>query len=300
MKPKFILPLLAAVVLAACMFTSCNEDYDNPRMKASPEDALMLNNFIWDGMEPTVTRNSTGEDFPEIKFLVRFQNDALPHTDRKYDIGVALYDAANRCVRKFPLYEKVALRVDKEYKMDDKIVVPNDIADGKYLLKPICRLSGTVKWQDFNQADDYALGVTISGNEVQLKQNESELFDFTVDNIADVEEDILEDNSLKGTFIVKNFDDKVLSKDIYMMLITIDMNDFSLKMDSEFEHPEQHQLMQLSTPAYGEEQVSFEFSGLDYDSYYALTYGIKDENGEFQDISGGDFFIIYTTASAPE
>lgn len=125
-------------------------------------------------------------------------------------------------------------------------------------------------------------------------------YEMTVDNIADEVEYILDENAIKGTMISKNFDDKVSSQDIYAMLITIDMETFEFKVDSLFENPQEHQKIHFSTPSLGEEKIPYSFTNLKYDSYYAVTYGIKDKDGKFVDISGNGMFMLFTTPSDPE
>ena len=394
--------MLAIVAISSAFFSCSNDDDDNENKEVvvSSTDALMLESFVLDGMEPTITRASADEDFPEIKFLVRFKNNALPKADRKYDVGVALYDAAKQKLATYPLYDEVALTFEKDYKMDDKVVISKDVKDGTYQLKPICKISGEEEWKDFQLADELALTVTVDGNHAQIKEafetkgivqvksfsfdknfvaqgetfnvtlelssnskNSSipfylakenidgtykkltgatwtpnasgegkvtlsyapsepgkqtyyvvsslsdepitqlyvlikgQLFDFTIDNIANAEDNILADNSLKGTFIVQNFDEKTFSQDMYMMLGTLDMNTFELSVDTLFTKPENYQLMHLSTSGLGEEKVAFSFNNLNYDSYYTIDFGIKDESGKFQSTSGNRMVFIYTTPS---
>ena len=404
MRLKFFLPFLAIMAISSA-FISCSSDDDDKKNNEAvvpSTDALMLESFVLDGMEPTITRASANEDFPEIKFLVRFKNNALPKADRKYDVGVALYDAAKQKVATYPLYDEVALTFEKDYKMDDKVVISKDVKDGTYQLKPICKISGEEEWKSFQLADELALTVTIAGNQAQIKEAfetkgivqvksfsfdknfvaqgetfnvalelssnsknasipvylakenidgtykkltgatwtpnasgegkvtlsyapsepgkqtfyvvsslsdepitqfyvliKGQLFDFTIDNIANGEDNILADNGIKGTFIVQNFDENTFSQDMYMMLGTLDMNDFTLKYDTLFVNPQEHQLMHLSTSGLGEEKVAFTFSNLDYDSYYTIDFGIKDENGKFQSVSGDRLQYIYTTAADP-
>ena len=404
MRLKFFLPFLAIMAISSAFISCSSDDDDNKNNEAvvPSTDALMLESFVLDGMEPTITRASANEDFPEIKFLVRFKNNALPKADRKYDVGVALYDAAKQKVATYPLYDEVALTFEKDYKMDDKVVISKDVKDGTYQLKPICKISGEEEWKSFQLADELALTVTIAGNQAQIKEAfetkgivqvksfsfdknfvaqgetfnvalelssnsknasipvylakenidgtykkltgatwtpnasgegkvtlsyapsepgkqtfyvvsslsdepitqfyvliKGQLFDFTIDNIANGEDNILADNGIKGTFIVQNFDENTFSQDMYMMLGTLDMNDFTLKYDTLFVNPQEHQLMHLSTSGLGEEKVAFTFSNLDYDSYYTIDFGIKDENGKFQSVSGDRLQYIYTTAADP-
>ncbi len=122
-------------------------------------------------------------------------------------------------------------------------------------------------------------------------------YEMTVDNIADEVEYILDENAIKGTMISKNFDDKVSSQDIYAMLITIDMETFDFKVDSLFENPQEHQKIHFSTPSLGEEKIPYSFTNLNYDSYYAVTYGTKGKDGKFVDITGDSMFMLYTTPS---
>lgn len=399
MKLKLFLPFLALMAISSAL-SSCSSD-DDSNVVVSSTDALMLENFILDGMPSTITRSAAGVDFPDsVKFLVYFQNNALPQEDRTYDIGMALYNANKQKVRTFPLYENIKLTFAKSYKMDDKIQIAKDIANGTYLLKPICRGTGEKEWKDMKLADDFALTITISGNEAQLKeafnsiitlksiafdktavdQNETfkvtlnllgnnayksvpiflaqqdetmgykkligetwtpnqqgegtitlsyaptkvgnqtyyvfsplddepitqfsiitkgHTYGITVDNIADEIDNILDENALKGTMTLKNYDDQVFSQDIYVMLGSIDMNDFSFHIDSLFTNPQEYQKIHFSTSSLGEEKISFSFNNLNYDSYYAVAYGIKDENGKFKDMSGDNMFFLYTTPSAP-
>ena len=394
---------MLAIVAISSAFISCSSDDDdneNKEVVVSSTDALMLESFVLDGMEPTITRASADEDFPEIKFLVRFKNNALPREKRKYDVGAALYDAAKNKVATYTLYNDVELTAEKDYKMDDKVVISKDIKDGTYQLKPICKISGKEEWEDFQLADELAMTITIAGNKVQIEealetkgilqvknfsfdnnfvaQNEpfkvtltlfcrnikssvpvyvakqnyngtyskltgatwtpnasgegkvtlsyapsesgkhtyyvisalsdepitqfdvitkGQLFDFTIDNIANEDDNTLADNSIKGTFIVENFDESTFSQDMYMMLGTLDMNTFELSVDTFFTKPENYQLMHLSTSGMGEEKVVFSFNNLNYDSYYTIDFGIKDESGKFQSTSGDRLQFIYTTAS---
>ena len=400
MKLKFFLPLLALVAFSSA-FVSCSKDDDDPMSGATSADALMLEDFVLDGMESVISRPSAGVDFPDnVKFLVYFQNNALPQENRIYDIGVALYNTNKQRIKTYPLYEGISLTYGNSYKMDDKIQITKDLADGVYLLKPICKATGEKVWKDMKLADDFALTITISGKEAQLKEafkdpirlkrisydktivspdeafkvtvslfgnnishsvpvylakkNEvsgykklvgetwtpkqkgegtitlsyapsdvglqtyyiisplsdepitqfsiitrGQTFDYTLNNIADKDDNILADNSIQGTFIAQNFDDKVFSKDIYVMLGTIDMQDFTLRYDSLFTNPQEYQRIHLSTNSLGEEKVPFTFSNLNYDSYYVVSYGIKDENGKFKDTSGDKMMFLYTTPSDP-
>ena len=401
MRLKLFLPFLALIAISSA-FISCNkDDEEGSNSNASSVNALMLEDLLLDGMESTITRSAPGLDFPDsVRFLVYFQDNALPQENRTYDIGVALYNEYNQRICTFPLYENIKLTFAKSYKMDDKIQLSKDLTNGTYLLKPICKVSGENDWQDMKLADDFALTITISNREAQLKEafkdiiklnsisfdntivnqneefkvfvslfsnntkqsvpvflaqkNEGEgyrklvgetwkpnekgegdvtisyaptrvgiqtyyiltplsdkpitqfsittkgqTFEYTVDNIADLDEYILEDNSIKGTFIAHNYDDKVFSQDMYVMLGSIDMTDFTLRFDTLFTNPQEYQKVHLSTSSLGEEQVKFSFTNLEYDSYYAITYGVKGEDGKFKDTSGDNMLFLYTTPSEP-
>lgn len=402
MKLKFFLPFLALMAVSSA-FMSCSDDNDGDNNAVSSADPLMLESFVLDGMEEaTITRSGVGVDFPdEVKFLVYFQNNGLPQGDHNYDIGVALYNTNKQRLRTYPLYEDITCTYGKSYKMDDKIQLSKDLSNGTYLLKPICKVIGDKEWKDMKLADDFALSITISDKQAQLKEafkdiiklmniayNKTEVaqnekfkvtlnlygnntyksipvflahknenntyqkltgetwtpdqkgegtvtlsyaptevgkqtyyiitpvseeplaqfsiitkgktYEMTVDNIADEVEYILDDNAIKGTMISKNFDDKVSSQDIYAMLITIDMETFEFKIDSLFENPQEYQKIHFSTPSLGEEKIPYSFTNLNYDSYYAVTYGIKDKDGKFVDISGNGMFMLFTTPSYPE
>ena len=401
MRLKLFLPFLALIAISSAFISCSKDDDEESNSNFSSANALMLEDFLLDGMESTITRSAPGLDFPDsVKFLVYFQNNVLPQENRTYDIGVALYNEYNQRICAFPLYENIKLTFAKSYKMDDKIQLSKDLTNGTYLLKPICKVSGENDWQDMKLADDFALTITISNREAQLKEafkdiiklngisieniavdpneefkvevtlfsnnakqsvpvflaqkNEGEgykklvgetwtpngkgegtitisyaptrvgiqdyyiltplsdkpitqfsittkgqTFEYTVDNIADLEEYILEDNSIKGTFIAHNYDDKVFSQDMYVMLGSIDMNDFTLRFDTLFTNPQEYQKVHFSTSSLGEEKVEFSFTHLAYDSYYAITYGIKGEDGKFKDTSGDNLLFLYTTPSEP-
>lgn len=405
MKLKFFLPLLA-LVACSCAFTACSSDDDDSNESATvieyDEDALMLEGFTLDNMEPLVSRASAEEDFPEIKFLVFFKNNAELKSARKYDVGVALYDENNNQVKTYPLYNDFNLQYNHDYKMDDKVIITKDVKDGTYMLKPICRVSGTEKWEDFNLSDALPLTLIVANNQIKMKEafegvegsmkvnsidvkgNDDEsftfsakldlsstckntyipvylaqknadesykkltgalwtknrtitlsytpytpgkdtyyivtplskepiaefnvtikgsIFYFTINNVANEVEGILEDNSIKGTFYVESYNDKVLNGDMYVMLGTLDMTTFQLSVDTLFERPDEYQLIQLNTPAMGEQAgeqaVPFEFNHLNYDSYYSITYGVRDEDGRFKEIQSNDYFELFTTPSAP-
>ena len=85
---------------------------------------------------------------------------------------------------------------------------------------------------------------------------------------------------------------------MYMMLGTLDMNTFELSVDTLFTKPENYQLMHLSTSGLGEEKVAFSFNNLNYDSYYTIDFGIKDESGKFQSTSGNRMVFIYTSTKS--
>lgn len=399
MKLKFFLPFLALMAVSSA-FMSCSDDNDGDNNAVSSADPLMLESFVLDGMEEaTITRSGVGVDFPDsVKFLVYFQNNGLPQGDHKYDIGVALYNTNNQRIKTYALYDTIPCTYGKSYKMDDKIQLSKDLSNGTYLLKPICKVIGDKEWKDMKLADDFALSITISDKQAQLKeafkdiiklmniaynktevaQNEKfkvtlnlygnntyksipvflaqknengtyqkltgetwtpdqkgegtvtlsyastkvgkqtyyvispvseeplvqfniitkgQTYDMTVDNIADEVEYILDENAIKGTMILKNYDDKVSSQDIYAMLITIDMETFEFKIDSLFENPQEYQKIHFSTPSLGEEKIPFSFTNLNYDSYYGVTYGIKGKDGKFVDITGDSMFMLYTTPS---
>ena len=390
-----------------CTFISCSDDNDDGNNATSSADPLMLESFVLDGMdESTITRSEAGVDFrDDVKFLVFFQNNGLPQGDHNYDLGVALYNTNKQRLRTYPLYENIKCAYGHTIKMDDKIQITKDISNGTYLLKPICKVTGDKEWQDMKLADDFALSITISDKQAQLKEafkdiiklmniafnktevNQNEKFkvtlnlygnntyksipiflakkntkgtyqkltgetwtpdqkgegtvtlsyaptevgkhtyyiispvseepltqfsiitkgqtyEFTINNIADHLLDILDENSLKGTLTVKNYDDQVCSKEIYVMLITVDMTTIYSSnpvygTDSLFEHPNEYHKIQLSTASLGEEKFDFTFSNLNYDSFYGVTYGIKGKDGKFVDISGDNSFMVYTTPSDP-
>ena len=401
MRLRIIVPFLASLVISSA-FISCSDDNDGGNNATSSADPLMVESFVLDRMdESTITRSGVGVDFRDsVKFLVYFQNNGLPQGDRNYDLGVALYNTNKQRLRTFPLYEDIKCVYGSTLKMDDKIQISKDLSNGTYLLKPICKVTGEKEWQDMKLADDFALSITISDKQAQMKeafkdiiklmniaynktevaQNEKfkvtldlygnntyksipiflakknengtfhkltgetwtpdykgegsvtlsyaptevgkhtyyilspvseepltqfsiitkgQTYDIAINNIANHVDDILEDNSLKGTFTVKNYDDQVFSKEIYVMLITIDMNTFEFKTDSLFEHPQEYKKIQLSTASLGEEKIEFTFSNLNYDSYYGVTYGIKGKDGKFVDISGDKMFMLYTTPPDP-
>ena len=401
MNIKFILPLLAALVISSA-FMSCSDDNDGGNNAAASADPLMLESFVLDNMdESTITRSGVGVDFRDsVKFLAYFQNNGLPQGDRNYDIGVALYNTNKQRLRTYPLYENIKCVYGGTLKMDDKIQISKDLSNGTYLLKPICKVAGEKEWQDMKLADDFALSITISDKQAQMKeafkdiiklmniaynktevaQNEKfkvtldlygnntyksipiflakknengtyhkltgetwtpdqkgegtvtlsyaptevgkntyyilspvseepitqfniitkgQTYDLTVDNIADKVDDILDENAIKGTMIVKNFDEKVYSQDIYVMLITIDMTTFDFRADTLFNHPNEYYKINFSTPSLGEEKIPYSFSNLNYDSFYGVTYGIKGKDGKFVDISGEHQFRLYTTPSDP-
>ncbi|MDO5482943.1 MAG: hypothetical protein Q4F47_07900 [Bacteroidaceae bacterium] len=176
MKLKFFFPFLA-LMLVSNVFISCSDDNDggnsdndddDSSIVISSTDALMLEDFIWDDMEPSVTRASADEDFPEMKFLAYFQNNAQPQEDRTYDVGVALYNAEKERVCTYQLYDSVYFTYGNPYKMDDKIIISKEINDGVYQLRPICKINGEEEWEDMKMADELSLIITISGNQAQL------------------------------------------------------------------------------------------------------------------------------------
>jgi len=413
MKLKLFLPLVALMAISSAFFSCSDDDNESANYETPVTNALMLEKFFLDDMAPTITRASAAEDFPEIKFLVYFQNNAKPKEDRFYDIGIALYDTNNKRIALYPLYDHVKARFDHVYKMDDKVIISKEIADGTYLLKPICKLSGEEEWEEMKLAEGLALTVNISGNQAQLEEvsdatggivevrsistdkasyspdeafkvtmrlftttnkasipvflaqanedqeykkltgeiwmpktkkvmwdanrtrestitlsydapstpsqqtyyiltpfsdepiaqfdliTKGQCYEVSVNNIADEYELILDDNSIEGTLTEVNYDDIAFNQDVYAMLMWIDMTDFSINIDSKFERPECHQLIHFATPQRGTETGHFKFSNLDYDTYYAITYGIKDENGEFKDLNPDHIFILYTTPSDP-
>ncbi|MDO5482942.1 MAG: hypothetical protein Q4F47_07895 [Bacteroidaceae bacterium] len=83
------------------------------------------------------------------------------------------------------------------------------------------------------------------------------------------------------------------------MLLSIDMNDYSIIIDSLFEDTQKHQLINLSIPKFGDSTTYFKFDNLNYDSYYAVVYGIKDKNGIFIFMDEETMISLYTTPSAP-
>jgi hypothetical protein len=87
---------------------------------------------------------------------------------------------------------------------------------------------------------------------------------------------------------------------MYVMLGTLDMTTFELSVDTLFDRSDEYQLIQLNTPAMGEQAVSFEFKKLNYDSYYSITYGVKDEDGKFVELQNNAYFELFTTPPAPE
>ena len=410
MKLKFFLPFLAVIAISSALSSCSKDDDETDKEKSdvvvSSSDALMLENFILDGSEPIITRASVEEDFPDdVKFLVYFQNNTLPLQTRKYDIGVALYDASNKRVCTYPLYEGFNLKTGKTFTMDDKIQLSKDLADGTYLLKPICKQSGEEEWVDFKLADALALTITISGTQAQIKEafrdfiqvknmsldktvtdigeefkvtlslftnnpksavpiylakkksdgsyyklngelwtpnasgdgtvtlssysseigketfyvlsqlndrpisqfeitGRGQLFDFIVNNVVEIEDPtiwgtFLDSNSIKGTFIVQNFNEEVLSQEMYIMLGTTDYATETLNFDSLFVNSNEYKLISLSTDAFGVQTFDFTFSNLKYNTDYALTYGIKDEDGKFIDMSGDNMFFLYSTPSDP-
>lgn len=58
--------MLAIVAISSAFFSCSNDDDDNENKEVvvSSTDALMLESFVLDGMEPTITRASADEDFP--------------------------------------------------------------------------------------------------------------------------------------------------------------------------------------------------------------------------------------------
>ena len=93
MRLKLFLPFLALIAISSA-FISCNkDDEEGSNSNASSVNALMLEDLLLDGMESTITRSAPGLDFPDsVRFLVYFQDNALPQENRTYDIGVALYN----------------------------------------------------------------------------------------------------------------------------------------------------------------------------------------------------------------
>lgn len=413
MKLRIYLSLLTALVISSAFF-SCSDDDNEGTNPVVPEtDALMLEQFFLDEMEPTITRASTDEDFPEINFMAYFQNNAQPEDIRYYDVGMALYDVNNKRIATYPLYDNVKTFYTHAYRMSDNVIISKEIADGTYLLKPICRLSGEEEWEEMKLAEGLALTVTISGNQAQLedvsdesgnivevrsistdkasyapgealkvtmrlftnstktsipvflaKANEDQgykkltgktwmpetkkvmwnanktregvftlsyeapdlpgkqtyyiltpfsdepiaqfdvitrgqFYEVSVNNIADEDELILDDLSIEGALTETNFDDSAFNQDVYAMLIWVDMTDYSINIDSKFEYPERHQLLHFATPQGGSETAHFQFSNLDYDTFYAITYGVKDEKGEFKELNPDHIYILYTTPSDP-
>ena len=171
MKLKFFLPFLALMAVSSA-FMSCSDDNDGDNNAVSSADPLMLESFVLDGMEEsTITRSGVGVDFPDsVKFLVYFQNNGLPQGDHKYDIGVALYNTNNQRIKTYALYDTIPCTYGKSYKMDDKIQLSKDLSNGTYLLKPICKVTGDKEWKDMKLADDFALSITISDKQAQLKE----------------------------------------------------------------------------------------------------------------------------------
>ena len=170
MKLKFFLPFVALMAFSSA-FISCSKDDDEGSNTESSMNPLMVENFVLDGMESTITRPAAGMDFPDdVKFLVFFQNNTNNQPDVTYDIGMALYTANNRLVSTFPLYENVQTKYGNSLKMDDKIQLSKDLSNGVYLLKPICKGKDEKVWKEMKLANDFALTITISDTEAQLKE----------------------------------------------------------------------------------------------------------------------------------
>lgn len=396
MKQKFFL-LFVALMAFSCVFISCSKDDDNTDEGTSSVNSLMVENFVLDGMNASITRSHTGMDFPDsVKFLLFFQNNAEAEYDGTYDIGVALYTANDKLVSIFPLYEDIPVTYGKSFKMDDKILLSKDLSNGIYLLKPICKGKDEKDWKEMKLANEFALTINIDGTEAQLKEafkdiirfksisydktqvainepfkvtitlfgnktyksipvflaqkdeangykkltgetwnpdeqgegtvtfsyaptqvgnqtyyiisplsdepitlfsiiTKGQTFEITVDNIADDIESILDGNNLKGTFTVKNFDDQVFSKDIYVMLVGIDIMTVDFKIDSLFQNPQLYRKIHFSTASLNEEKGSFNFTNLDFGSYYAVTYGTKNKEGKFEELNEDKMYMLYTT-----
>ena len=178
MKLKFFLPFVALMAFSSA-FISCSKDDDGGSNAESSVNPLMVENFVLDGMNASITRPNTGVNFPDsVKFLVYFQNNAEPESGVTYDIGVALYTANNRLVSTFPLYEDIVVAYGKTFKMDDKILLSKDLSDGIYLLKPICKGKDEKDWKEMKLANDFALTINIDGTEAQLKEAFKDIIRF--------------------------------------------------------------------------------------------------------------------------
>ena len=178
MKLKFFLPFVALMAFSSA-FISCSKDDDGGSNAESSVNPLMVENFVLDGMNASITRPNTGVNFPDsVKFLVYFQNNAEPESGVTYDIGVALYTANNRLVSTFPLYEDITVAYGKTFKMDDKILLSKDLSDGIYLLKPICKGKDEKDWKEMKLANDFALTINIDGTEAQLKEAFKDIIRF--------------------------------------------------------------------------------------------------------------------------
>jgi hypothetical protein len=79
------------------------------------------------------------------------------------------------------------------------------------------------------------------------------------------------------------------------MLVEIDMMTFDFKVDSLFQKPQLYQKIHFSTASLNEEKGSFNFTNLDFGSYYAITYGIKNKEGKFEELNADKMYMLYTT-----
>lgn len=287
MKLKFFLPF-AALMAFSSAFISCSKDDDGGSNAESSVNPLMVENFVLDGMNASITRPNTGVNFPDsVKFLVYFQNNAEPESGVTYDIGVALYTANNRLVSTFPLYEDIVVAYGKTFKMDDKILLSKDLSDGIYLLKPICKGKDEKDWKEMKLANDFALTINIDGTEAQLKEAFKDIIRFK--SISYDKTQVAMNEPFKVT--VSLFGNKTY-KSIPVFLAQKDENDGYKKLTGETWTPDEQ----------GEGTITFSYAPTQVgnQTYYIISPISDEPITQFSIITKGQTFDISVSNIADE
>lgn len=135
----------------------------------NPSDDVMTTDSIMIKGSRTFTRSSSSSNFSNVAVAASFWN-YVGYT-ATFDKGYGVYDANGNLKSVFTLYTNVTRQHswgDFCYRSSLKFNFGANLANGKYRIMPVSKLSSTSQWRPNSGANMYYILATISGNSLKL------------------------------------------------------------------------------------------------------------------------------------
>ncbi len=120
--------------------------------------------------ETVVTRNSADEDFAFNVTTKIYNQTAAAHS---YDLAFGLYEDYDQLLGVWPVSDNVLCMPYAVMSIDRQLILGEGMTSGQYVVRNVCRYSGTSDWLWAYNGDLY-LNLTIDGNTLTISEPEPE------------------------------------------------------------------------------------------------------------------------------